>query len=87
LQAEVVLVTGAASGIGRSLVEEFQGKGGYKVFATDCRVEALKGLQELGIETLALDVTKEESVASAVQRIIQDYGKIDICVCNAGEVS
>jgi NAD(P)-dependent dehydrogenase (short-subunit alcohol dehydrogenase family) len=38
MQAEVVLVTGAGSGIGRSLVEEFHQRGGYIIFATDSRL-------------------------------------------------
>eukprot|EP00475_Leptophrys_vorax_P008797 TRINITY_DN15735_c0_g1_i1.p1 TRINITY_DN15735_c0_g1~~TRINITY_DN15735_c0_g1_i1.p1 ORF type:complete len:291 (-),score=23.17 TRINITY_DN15735_c0_g1_i1:55-927(-) len=82
-EGKVVLVTGCSQGgIGYAIAEEF-GKRGAVVFATARRLDAMDGLQEQGVRTLQLDVTKEEEIQAAVSVIMEEAGRIDVLVNNA----
>ncbi|KAI5989809.1 hypothetical protein F5J12DRAFT_863794 [Pisolithus orientalis] len=84
---KVVLVTGCTTGgIGFHLCEEFAEKGCI-VYATSRRLETMEGFQHDTIRTMALDVTKEEDISAAVQKILEEQGKIDIVVNNAGALA
>ncbi|KZV94130.1 oxidoreductase [Exidia glandulosa HHB12029] len=81
---KVVLVTGSSQGgIGAALCEEFAERG-YTVYASARRLESLEGFKHKGICRLELDVTSDESCASAVEHIIETEGRIDVLVSNAG---
>ncbi|GBE80727.1 NADPH-dependent 1-acyldihydroxyacetone phosphate reductase [Sparassis crispa] len=81
---KVVLVTGcSAGGIGFALCEEFAARG-CKVYATARRVQAMEGFKHENIQRLQLDVTSEENISTVVQTIVNEEGKIDIVVNNAG---
>src|SRR4051794_11990125 len=54
------LITGCSSGIGRATAERLVDHG-WKVYATARRPDSIADLAERGCETLALDVTDEES--------------------------
>ncbi|RKP26564.1 oxidoreductase [Syncephalis pseudoplumigaleata] len=83
LQPKVVLITGcSAGGIGAYLAREFA-QHGCVVYATARRLEAMSELGVLGIHTLRLDVTQNDSIASMARAIGAD-GRIDILVNNAG---
>ena len=77
---KVALVTGASSGIGEATAQRLS-QAGYKVYGTSRR-GGQKGQQLF--EMLPLDVTNDESVDAAVQKLIQLEGRIDILVNNAG---
>jgi len=77
---KVALVTGASSGIGEATAQRLS-QAGYKVYGTSRR-GGQKGQQLF--EMLPLDVTNDESVEAAVQKLIQLEGRIDILVNNAG---
>lgn len=79
--ADVVLITGCSSGIGRDLAQRLS-RAGYCVVATARNLESLDGL-EVSLK-LVLDVTDEDSVSAAVNRTLQQFGKIDVLVNNAG---
>ena len=86
LEGKVALVTGAASGIGRSITERFVAEGA-KVLAGDLDVPALDLLErELGSAVVPghCDVTDEGHVAKFVTNGISVVGEIDIVVANAG---
>lgn len=76
----VALVTGASSGIGQATAERLA-DAGYTVFGTSRRA-AVSGRRSF--EMLTLDVTSDESVASAVSEVIRRAGRIDLLVNNAG---
>lgn len=80
---KTVLITGAASGIGRATAIAFAGKG-YITYATDKDTINLKELENFGCRTKYLDVTIEEVMYAAVREIEQETGGIDILVNNAG---
>ncbi|EJD40403.1 NAD(P)-binding protein [Auricularia subglabra TFB-10046 SS5] len=80
-----VLITGCTpGGIGHALALEFHSQG-LRVFPTARRVETLDDLRAKGMETLALDVTNDESVRAAAERVKElTGGSLDILVNNAG---
>jgi len=79
----VVLVTGCSTGIGRALAAEFARRG-HHTYASARRPEALAGLEGERLEKLELDVTRAESIDLALSRVIEQSGRIDVLVNNAG---
>lgn len=77
---KVVLITGASSGIGKS-IGEYLAIFNYKVYGTSRHP---KHEQLNGIHFLQLDVTKLKSVESAINTLITKEGKIDFLINNAG---
>ena len=77
--SDVCLITGASSGIGKSISEKLINNG-YVVYAVARRVEKLKELESLGAKTLFLDLRDESSIKSVVDRIVSDVGRIDILI-------
>lgn len=79
----VILITGASSGIGfqtaKSLAQE-----GHTVYGAARRIDKLNQLKEFQVKPIALDVTNDESMESAVKEIIQNEEHIDILINNAG---
>jgi NAD(P)-dependent dehydrogenase (short-subunit alcohol dehydrogenase family) len=82
-QAQVALVTGCSSGIGRATALRLA-REGHVVYATARRVESLGELEAAGCETLALDVTSEESRLAAVREVEARHGAVGVLVNNAG---
>lgn len=82
-QGKIVLVTGAASGIGKACVEAFQAQGAI-VVALDINPEITNMFAEPTILGLVCDVTDRKSVANAVTETIRRFGGLDILVNNAG---
>ncbi|KAH8106325.1 NAD-binding protein [Cristinia sonorae] len=81
---KVVLVTGCTTGgIGYHIANEF-GKAGCKTYASSRRVETMDYSHNPNVKTIALDVTSDESVNGVIKYILDEEGKIDIVVCNAG---
>jgi NAD(P)-dependent dehydrogenase (short-subunit alcohol dehydrogenase family) len=81
--SKAVLITGCSSGIGHATAEHLAGEG-WKVYATARRPETIAELAEKGCETLALDVTDEESMRSAVSIVEAADGAVGALVNNAG---
>lgn len=77
------LVTGCSTGIGRATALALH-RAGLVVVATARRPETLADLAALGIETLALDVTSEESMTEAVRTVEERHGHVSVLVNNAG---
>jgi NADP-dependent 3-hydroxy acid dehydrogenase YdfG len=79
--SKVVLITGCSTGIGRDAAEHLA-RGGYTVVATARKVKALEGLP-VALK-LPLDVTQPDSVNEAVSYVLQQFGRIDVLINNAG---
>lgn len=84
LPGKVVVVTGAASGIGLALAGRFVAEGAT-VIASDLNAEKGTGkAQEIGARFVAANVAREEDVANLVQDVLNTEGRIDLFVSNAG---
>ena len=81
--SQAVLITGCSSGIGQATAQHLNARG-WKVYATARRRESLSELQTAGCETLALDVTDEDSMRSAVAEVEAREGAVGVLVNNAG---
>ncbi|MEV4559593.1 SDR family oxidoreductase [Kitasatospora sp. NPDC049285] len=80
----VVLVTGAASGIGEAVARLFAERG-HRVVAVDVDKTGLEALAELdGVATLTGDVAEEDTSARAVALALERFGRLDTAVLNAG---
>jgi rhamnulose-1-phosphate aldolase/alcohol dehydrogenase len=94
LVGKVALVTGAAGGIGRAIVERFLKEGACCVLL-DINAESLaevgaelsKAFGRDHVRTQICDVTQEASVLKAFEQAAVEYGGIDILVSNAGIAS
>jgi rhamnulose-1-phosphate aldolase/alcohol dehydrogenase len=89
LQGSVALVTGAAGGIGRAVVDALAAAGAC-VAAFDLDADgAAESVEALGDGGLALsgDVTSETAVAGAFAAAVGAFGGVDIVVSNAGVAS
>src|SRR6476620_1092925 len=85
LSGKVSLVTGAARGIGQAIADRLAQNGSQVVY-TDVDVEGAKlaASRQSGALGLGLDVTNSEQIARVVERVIREWGSLDIVVNNAG---
>lgn len=80
----VILITGASTGIGLETAKLFQSKN-WKVAATMRSPEKSEELQRIAdVETFRLDVTDAESIKSAIAETVEKFGRIDAVLNNAG---
>ena len=80
---KVILITGASSGMGKTTAQTLI-KAGYIVYGAARRVEMMKDLEEMGGHAISMDITNEDQVKSAVDRIMTEQGRIDVLINNAG---
>ncbi len=78
-----ILVTGAASGLGRAVAENFAA-GGAHVFACDINRKALKELDRNNITTIEMDVTSKKSAEAALKTVKSRTKGLDGLVNVAG---
>jgi rhamnose utilization protein RhaD (predicted bifunctional aldolase and dehydrogenase)/NAD(P)-dependent dehydrogenase (short-subunit alcohol dehydrogenase family) len=80
---EVVLVTGASSGIGKACVESFLQRGAAVVgLDIDERIAAVSS--EIGFLGIQCDLTEEGQVLDALDQAVSRFGGLDMLVLNAG---
>ncbi len=88
LKDKVAIVTGAASGIGKEIARTFAREGARVVIADLNQNTADATAAELGDARKAIgvvmDVTNEQQVEAGVARTVEQFGKIDVLVSNAG---
>lgn len=82
---KVWLVTGASKGLGLTLVKTLLNHG-YQVAATSRSLSALENAVEKqeAFLPLQVDLMNEESVESAISRVLETFGHLDVIVNNAG---
>ena len=80
---KVALVTGASSGIGEATAIRLH-EAGFLVYGVARRTDRMQDLRRLGIKTLSMDVTDEESTTFGIKQIVAETGGIDVLVNNAG---
>lgn len=84
-KGKIILLTGASSGIGEATARRLVQAGHHLVIGAR-RIERLQALRdELGnIDCQAVDVTRAEDLAQMAQFALQQYGRIDVLINNAG---
>jgi NAD(P)-dependent dehydrogenase (short-subunit alcohol dehydrogenase family) len=79
--SKVVLVTGGSSGIGQATCH-FLAEKGYTVYGSSRSAKA--GEMDGKVKRIALDITSDDSVNTAINAIVQSEGRIDVLVNSAG---
>lgn len=88
LSGKVIVVTGGSRGIGEAIVRRLAGEGA-KVFATynsnPQRGEAIeRELSGASVRFLKADVASEQSVKELIDQVLQEAGRVDVLINNAG---
>ena len=78
-----VLISGCSSGIGAATAAALVGDG-HTVYATARQTKTLSDLEALGCRPLALDVTSESSMMTAVKTVEDEHGHVGTLINNAG---
>lgn len=88
---KVALVTGAAQGFGREIAEGLAAEGAMVALGDKNEAGVMAAAKEICKKHgegramgLALDVTDEESIKGAVDRIVAEWGGMDVVISNAG---
>lgn len=85
LKDKIIVVTGAASGIGKAMAIRFAAEGAKKVVCVDLNetgaAEVAKGIDGLAI---GVNVAVEDEIAAMIERVESEVGPIDLFCSNAG---
>lgn len=83
VESRVVLITGASSGFGRETARLLIARG-FTVYGTSRNPSGKP--QEAGVGMIALDVDSDSSVQNGVKELLEEAGRLDVLVNNAGYV-
>jgi len=90
LQGQLVLITGAAGGIGGALARGFAAAGAKLVVCDlHARIHELAAQwrnEGMDVDSLAFDVTNEKEIADAYAQVIERHGRLDVLINNAGVI-
>jgi NAD(P)-dependent dehydrogenase (short-subunit alcohol dehydrogenase family) len=82
---KIIVVTGAASGIGRALAQRFAKDGAKRVICADINGEGAKATaDEVGGRAFTTDVSKESDIQQLIETVEAEEGPIDLFCSNAG---
>ena len=85
VQQRIVVVTGAASGIGRALARRFAQEGAKLVVCSDLNGEGARAVaEEIGGIAFTTDVAKEADIKHLIEKVETEHGPIDLFCSNAG---
>ncbi len=85
LKDKIIVVTGAASGIGRAMAIRFKAEGAKQVVAVDINIDGAEATAELiGGVAMSADVSKEEDIQRVIEATEDTIGPIDLFCSNAG---
>jgi NAD(P)-dependent dehydrogenase (short-subunit alcohol dehydrogenase family) len=85
IKNKIVVVTGAASGIGRELARRFAKEGAKLVVCSDRNGEGAAAVaKEIGGVAFTTDVGKEEDIKHLIDTVEKEHGPIDLFCSNAG---
>ena len=85
IKDKIIVVTGAASGIGRALAQRFAKDGAKKVICSDINAEGVAATAaEVGGIAFTTDVSKEADIQAMIEKVEAEVGPIDLFCSNAG---
>jgi NAD(P)-dependent dehydrogenase (short-subunit alcohol dehydrogenase family) len=84
LKGRIALVTGGGTGLGRAATDALVSTGATVVIAGRRKDVLQKASEESGARAMICDVTDPDATARLVERIVKEYGKLDILVNAAG---
>lgn len=79
----ISIVTGGARGIGKAIAASLKERGN-RIFIWDVSEDGKKTADELGVEFMRVDVSDYKDVNRNVKTVLDDVGRIDILINNAG---
>ena len=80
---QVVLVTGASSGIGKDMAMRLIDEG-YAVYGAARRLAHMNDLVDKGARAIEMDILDDEAIDVVISTIIKEHGRLDILINNAG---
>jgi NAD(P)-dependent dehydrogenase (short-subunit alcohol dehydrogenase family) len=85
LEGQVALVTGAAQGIGQSIAEALAANGARVVLSDVDYLKTVETTKSLpGCVAREMNVTNESQIDEVISRTVDEFGRLDIVVNNAG---
>lgn len=78
-----IIVTGTSRGIGLELIKTLAAQG-HKVLALSRNPEKLADVKNANIETLAFDITQEDSIKAVADFVAEEWKKVDVLIHNSG---
>lgn len=82
-EKKTALVTGASSGMGKSIARRLI-QDGYQVYVAARNVEKMADLVSLGAQAIRMDISVDDEIVSGVNTIIAETGGVNVLVNNAG---
>ena len=76
---KVIVITGGSDGLGKSLAKELMSENDVIILSTN-----EEKMKNIGCPYYACDIRNFEIVQSVIDKILKDYGHIDVLVNNAG---
>ena len=81
---QVAIITGSASGLGLAIAKKLAGLG-VKLALIDKNIDNLSNEPDLAaMSRYTVDITNEQSVMDTIQKVIDEFGRIDILINSAG---
>jgi 3-oxoacyl-[acyl-carrier protein] reductase len=84
IKDSVFLVTGGSAGIGKATAKMLADKGGKVAITGRDKSKLEKVAKEIGVFPILADAAKEEDVNKTYELLLEDFGKLDCLINNAG---
>jgi NAD(P)-dependent dehydrogenase (short-subunit alcohol dehydrogenase family) len=85
-EGKIILITGATRGIGFAAARELVKRGALVVIASREVRRAESAAEKLGCDSIQLDITNQQSVERAVEKVRVKYGRLDVLVNNSASL-
>ena len=85
IKDKIIIITGAASGIGRAMARRFTAEGAKQLIVADLNADGLREVaEEIGAHAIPTNVAIESEVTHLIKSAEKEYGQIDLLCNNAG---